>query len=80
LIKIPARDGFEMPAKLYQPDSKLVPANGSPVIVMYHEGGWSMGDLTDEDLNCRMFAKELGAVCFNIDYRSVSTPLLSTWY
>ncbi|KAK6396585.1 hypothetical protein LTR65_008483 [Meristemomyces frigidus] len=34
-----------------------------------HEGGWSMGDLTDEDLNCRMFARDLGAVCVNVDYR-----------
>ncbi|KAI4947437.1 hypothetical protein J4E91_006791 [Alternaria rosae] len=36
---------------------------------MYHEGGWSMGDLTDEDMNCRMFARDLGAVCVNVEYR-----------
>lgn len=28
-----------------------------------------MGDLTDEDLNCRMFAQDLNAVCVNVDYR-----------
>lgn len=28
-----------------------------------------MGDLTDEHLNCRMFARDLGAVCVNVDYR-----------
>lgn len=28
-----------------------------------------MGDLTDEDLNCRMFARDLGAVCVNVEYR-----------
>ena len=28
-----------------------------------------MGDLTDEDLNCRMFARALGAVCVNVEYR-----------
>lgn len=28
-----------------------------------------MGDLTDEDQNCRMFARDLGAVCVNVDYR-----------
>lgn len=37
--------------------------------MMYHEGGWSMGDLTDEDLNCRMFTRDLGAVCVNVEYR-----------
>jgi acetyl esterase/lipase len=36
---------------------------------MMHEGGWTSGDLTDEDLNCRMFARDLGAVCVNVDYR-----------
>ncbi|EME44667.1 hypothetical protein DOTSEDRAFT_72203 [Dothistroma septosporum NZE10] len=36
---------------------------------MFHEGGWCMGDLTDEDLNCRMFSRDLGAVCVNVDYR-----------
>lgn len=28
-----------------------------------------MGDLTDEDLNCRLFARDLGAVCVNVEYR-----------
>lgn len=27
------------------------------------------GDLTDEDQNCRLFARDLGAVCVNVDYR-----------
>jgi len=28
-----------------------------------------MGDLSDEDQNCRLFTRELGAVCVNVDYR-----------
>jgi acetyl esterase/lipase len=28
-----------------------------------------MGDLTDEDLNCRMFARELDVVAVNVEYR-----------
>lgn len=28
-----------------------------------------MGDLTDEALNCRMFCRDLGAVCLNVEYR-----------
>lgn len=36
---------------------------------MFHEGGWMMGDLTDEDQNCRLFARDLGAVSVNVEYR-----------
>ena len=36
---------------------------------MFHEGGWVMGELADEDLNCRMFTRDLGAVCVNVEYR-----------
>jgi acetyl esterase/lipase len=54
--------------KVYQPVAGP-PEDGSPLIMMYHEGGWSMGDLTDEDMNCRMFTRDLGAVCVNVDYR-----------
>lgn len=65
--KIPVRDGVKIVVKVYVPTRQ--PPNGSPLIVMFHEGGWCMGDLTDEDLNCRMFARDLGAVCVNVDYR-----------
>lgn len=64
---VPARDGFDIPVRIYKPVSK--PPTGSPIIVMFHEGGWAMGDLTDEDQNCRLFARDLGAVCVNVDYR-----------
>lgn len=36
-----------------------------------------MGDLSDEDLNCRNFCKNLGAVCINVGYRFISIPNLS---
>ncbi|KAF7192446.1 AB hydrolase superfamily protein B1A11.02 [Pseudocercospora fuligena] len=62
-----ARDRFKIPIIIYKPVQKL--SQPSPIVVMLHEGGWSMGDLTDEDLNCRMFARDLGAVCVNVDYR-----------
>lgn len=63
---VPTRDGSSIRARVYQPTT----SNGErPLIMMYHEGGWCMGDLTDEDLNCRMFARDLGAVCVNVEYR-----------
>ncbi|KAF2004036.1 alpha/beta-hydrolase [Amniculicola lignicola CBS 123094] len=65
---VPTRDGSSIRVRVYQP-VKGPPEGGSPLIVMYHEGGWSMGDLTDEDQNCRLFARDLGAVCVNVEYR-----------
>lgn len=64
---VEARDGFKIPVKIYKP--VRLSANGAPVYIAIHEGGWSMGDLTDEDLSCRMFARDLGMVCVNVDYR-----------
>lgn len=66
--EVPARDGYKIRVRVYQP-VKGHPEGGSPLVMMFHEGGWMMGDLTDEDLNCRMFARELGAVCVNVEYR-----------
>lgn len=67
MAKVPMRDGHEIDVKIYNPKSP--PKQGSPLVVMFHEGGWCMGDLTDEDLNCRMFVRDLGCVCVNVDYR-----------
>ncbi|CAN9152289.1 unnamed protein product [Alternaria alternata] len=68
LHDVPTRDGASIRVKVYQSVAGP-PEDGSPLIMMYHEGGWSMGDLTDEDLNCRMFARDLRAVCVNVEYR-----------
>ncbi|ORY18218.1 Alpha/Beta hydrolase protein [Clohesyomyces aquaticus] len=68
LHDVPTRDGASIRVKVYQP-VEGEPEGGSPLVMMYHEGGWCMGDLTDEDLNCRMFARELGCVAVNVEYR-----------
>ena len=41
---VPTRDGSTIRVRVYQP-VKGPPEGGSPLIMMYHEGGWSMGDL-----------------------------------
>ncbi|GKT66778.1 lipase 2 [Colletotrichum tofieldiae] len=46
--KITARDGYELTLRIYTPVKAL--SEGSPLIVMYHEGGWSSGDLSDEEV------------------------------
>jgi acetyl esterase/lipase len=68
LHEVPTHDGSSIRVRVYQPVSSPQ-EGGSPLIMMYHEGGWSMGDLSDEDLNCRMFTRDLGAVCINVEYR-----------
>ncbi|CAJ2507573.1 Uu.00g087590.m01.CDS01 [Anthostomella pinea] len=49
--KIRVRDGAEIMVRVYRPVK--APEAGSPLVVMYHEGGWSMGDLSDEETNCK---------------------------
>jgi acetyl esterase/lipase len=67
--RIRVRDGTEIVVRIYTPVGSA--DAGRPLIVMYHEGGWSMGDLSDEEVNCRLFSRDLGAVCVNVDYRYV---------
>jgi acetyl esterase/lipase len=69
--KIMMRDGQEITIRIYNPKASLVPPGGSPLFVAYHEGGFTSGDITDEELNCRAFSKELGCVCVNVEYRYV---------
>ncbi|KAJ4992904.1 lipase 2 [Stagonosporopsis vannaccii] len=69
LHDVPTRDGASIRVKVYQPVAEPVEGKFRPLIMMYHEGGWMMGDLTDEDQNCRMFSRDLGAVCVNVEYR-----------
>ncbi|RYP29981.1 hypothetical protein DL767_006464 [Monosporascus sp. MG133] len=75
--KIPVRDGSEITIRVYKPVTKK--EGGSPLIVMFHEGGWGMGDLSDEEVNCRLFSRELGAVCVNVDYRLAPEHPFPTW-
>lgn len=72
---VPTSDGATIKVKAYQPMAEPPEGKSSPLIMMYHEGGWMMGDLTDEDLNCRMFARDLGAVCLNVEYRYANNIL-----
>ena len=67
---VPTRDGSSIRVRVYQPVEGS-PEGGSPLILAYHEGGWSMGDLTDEDMNCRLFVREVGVVCVNMGYRYI---------
>ncbi|KAI1340872.1 putative lipase/esterase [Xylariaceae sp. FL0016] len=75
--EIPVRDGSQIRVRLYRPVGKE--ERGRPLVIMYHEGSWSMGDLSDEETNCRLFCRELGAVCVNVEYRLAPEYAFPTW-
>jgi len=68
-IKVKARDGFGVPVRVYTPSATGKRIGSAPLILMFHEGGFTSGDLTDEEMNCRLFCREFGAVCANVEYR-----------
>jgi len=66
-VHVSADDGYQIRVRVYAPTKPTEKAY--PVIVLYHEGGWCFGDLTDEQMNARMFVRDIGAVCLNVEYR-----------
>lgn len=81
-ITVAARDGYEIPVRLYRPTSP--PTSGSPLVIMFHGGGFCLGDLSGEAINGRLLAAELGAVCVNVDYRLAPehpfpVPVYDSW-
>jgi len=64
---VPARDGHQIPIRVYKPETP--PDGGNPLIIFYHGGGFCLGGLETEEMNCRLFTKKFGAVCVNVDYR-----------
>ncbi|KAJ9614306.1 hypothetical protein H2200_002442 [Cladophialophora chaetospira] len=70
-VHVPAADGFKVPVTVYSPKS-TGSANreaGLPVIILMHEGGWHLGDRKDEEMNARLFVRDLGCVVLNVEYR-----------
>ncbi|KAF7197759.1 AB hydrolase superfamily protein B1A11.02 [Pseudocercospora fuligena] len=65
--QVEMRDGHKIAVRTYHPESP--PASGSPLSVVYHGGGWCLGDLSVEELLCRLLASKLGMTVANIDYR-----------
>jgi acetyl esterase len=51
-------------ARLYQPD-----AGAGALVVYFHGGGWTMGNLDSHDRACRILAAGSGAQLLAIDYR-----------
>lgn len=67
-FSIRARDGFDVPVRLYVPHGKA--ASGAwPLVVFYHGGGFTIGDLETHDPVCRMLAERAGCLLLAVHYR-----------
>jgi acetyl esterase/lipase len=66
-LQIPTRDHSQITLRIYK--SKSAQVGGAPILVMYHGGGFCLGSLDNETLNCRRWVERFGGVAVNVDYR-----------
>ncbi len=65
-LRIPARDGWELPARLFAPS-----AGGArlPVLLFFHGGGFTIGSVDSHEPLCRHLASLAGCAVLSVDYR-----------
>ncbi|OBC02205.1 alpha/beta hydrolase [Mycobacterium sp. 852002-40037_SCH5390672] len=63
-LSLPGPAG-EIPARHYRPAG----GEAAPLLVFYHGGGWSIGDLDTHDNLCRLTCRDAGIHVLSIDYR-----------
>jgi len=63
-FSITARDGFNIPARLYAPSSARL-----PVLVYFHGGGFTVGNIRTHDTLCRVLSLKSGCAVVSVDYR-----------
>lgn len=66
-LQYTTEDGTKLRAKLYQP--AIPPPNGSPLIVLFHGGGFCTGEPEGEEQTARNFVLAFGATCISAAYR-----------
>jgi acetyl esterase/lipase len=62
---IPGPNG-EIPIRIYWPDAT---ADALPVLLLYHGGGWTLGDMDTHENICRYYCANAGVIVINVDYR-----------
>ena len=55
--------------RLYRPTRRSDDPTAAPVLVYYHGGGWTIGDLDTHDVLCRQLANESRCAVVSVDYR-----------
>ena len=75
-LKIPARDGAQLPARLYAPVARVdadaqagAATQGLPVLLYLHGGGFTVGSVATHDVLCRQLAHLAGCMVVSLDYR-----------
>jgi acetyl esterase len=63
-LRVAGAEG-EIGARLYRPSA----AEGLPILVWFHGGGWVLGDLRSADWVCRELCMQAGCVVLSVDYR-----------
>jgi len=64
-LRIPARDGHALPARLYAPGKEA----GLPLLLYLHGGGFTIGSIATHDILCRELARLSGCMVVSLDYR-----------
>ncbi len=63
-FSIPARDGYDLPMRLYAPSRDKL-----PVLLYFHGGGFTIGSIASHDVLCRQLAHLAGCAVISVDYR-----------
>jgi acetyl esterase len=61
---LPARDGHELPARLYAPSNDVL-----PVLLFFHGGGFTVGSIGTHDILCRVLSEKSGCAVVSLGYR-----------
>lgn len=64
-LRIPARDGVELPARLFAPASD----QALPVLLFFHGGGFTVGSVASHEPLCRHLAHLAPCAVLSVDYR-----------
>jgi acetyl esterase len=63
-FSVKARDGFDIPVRLYAPTGTDL-----PVLVYFHGGGFTIGSIATHDALCRQLGHLAGCAVLSVDYR-----------
>ena len=63
-LRIPARDGQLLGARLYAPSNQIL-----PVLLFFHGGGFTVGSVATHDILCRQLSLLAGIAVVSVDYR-----------
>ena len=61
---IAARDGHALPARLYATSAEVL-----PVLIYFHGGGFTVGNIRTHDTLCRVLSMKSGCAVISVDYR-----------